>query len=78
MIRLTSAMAIVAIPATVAIAHPGDHSSLAFATLGRHLLEWDHLAILFAMSLVGGLAYRAGRRAEARAVAAKERCHDPR
>ena len=60
--------------ATPAMAHPGDHATMSWGQLVIHYAEPDHLAFLALTVVVGWLAYRAGRRAEARQSA---RRNDP-
>ncbi len=57
---------IVASLATPALAHPGAHAQLSVIDLVAHYAEPDHLAFLVLTVLVGFVAFRAGRRAEAR------------
>lgn len=57
--------------ATPAWAHPGDHTHLSLLGLVQHYAEADHLAFLALTVTVGWLAYRMGRRAEAKAQARK-------
>ncbi len=52
-----------------ATAHPGDHVRMSPTELIAHYAEADHLAFLALTVIVGWLAYRAGRRTEARAHA---------
>ena len=52
---------------TPAAAHPGDHARMSLMELVTHYAEADHLAFLALTVIVGWLAYRAGRRVEARA-----------
>ena len=49
-----------------AAAHPGDHVHMSLSQLIAHYAEADHLAFLALTVIVGCLAYRAGRRTEAR------------
>ena len=61
------------------LAHPGAHQGMNLAELAGHLFETDHIIFALVAVAVGLLAYRAGRRAEARSRAnASERRHDPR
>ena len=55
-----------------AAAHPGDHVQMSLPELVAHYAEPDHLAFLALTVIVGWLAYRAGRKAEAR-IQAKTR-----
>jgi hypothetical protein len=76
--RLTATAATTAL-ATPAYAHTGDHSFIRTSAEALwHLLEPDHIVFAVLTVLVGILAYRAGRRAEARVHVTKERHHDPR
>jgi hydrogenase/urease accessory protein HupE len=59
------------LPATPALAHPGEHGHMSLTELVAHYAEPDHLAFLALTVLVGVLAYRAGRRTEARKAAAR-------
>ena len=61
-----------------AFAHVGEHGGLSLAALAAHFFETDHLVFAGLAVAVGLLAFRAGRRAEARAVRRRERSHDPR
>jgi hydrogenase/urease accessory protein HupE len=56
----------VSLSASPAMAHPGDHAIFSAAALAEHLLEPDHLVFIALVVLVAILAYRVGRRAEAR------------
>jgi hypothetical protein len=53
---------------TAAWAHPGDHSHFDWAGFWGHLFEPDHLFFAAVTIIAAVLAYRAGRRAEARAI----------
>jgi hydrogenase/urease accessory protein HupE len=64
--------------ASPAFAHPGDHSHFDWAGFWAHLFEPDHLFFAAAALVASLLAYRAGRRAEARIHASKDQNHDPR
>ena len=57
------------IAAAPAHAHSGEHGHMSLLELARHFAEPDHLAFLAATVLVGWLAFRWGRRIEARAQA---------
>lgn len=61
-----------------ALAHQGDHTRFDIAGLIAHVFEWDHLVFAAIAVLTGVLAFRAGRRAEARVHAKRERNHDSR
>jgi hypothetical protein len=54
------------IGAGAALAHPGDHSHFDAAHLLEHLLEPDHLIFIALIAVVAVLAFRVGRRIEAR------------
>lgn len=60
-----------------ALAHPGDHAGLDLLMLTRHFFEPDHIIFAMLAGAVGVLAYRAGRKAEAKAQRQEHR-HDPR
>jgi hypothetical protein len=80
--RLSLALMTAAIAAP-AYAHTGDHSFLRTSVDALwHLLEPDHIVFAALTALVGVMAYRAGRRAEARASVTKsshkDQPHDPR
>ncbi len=64
--------------ASPALAHQGDHTGFDIAGLLAHVFETDHIVFAAIAVLTGILAYRAGRRAEARVHAAKEISRDPR
>ncbi|MCU0818457.1 MAG: HupE/UreJ family protein [Beijerinckiaceae bacterium] len=49
-------------------AHPGEHAHLGFVAALAHLFEPDHLLFAAITVIASVLAYRAGRRAEARAI----------
>lgn len=75
--------ATLALLASPAFAHQGDHAHFALAALLAHVFETDHIVFAAIAALTGIFAFKAGRRAEARAQAAKsnlkqERNHDPR
>jgi hypothetical protein len=61
-------VALFALLATPAAAHPGEHTRMSVIQLINHYAEPDHLAFLALTVIVGWVAYWAGRRAEARAV----------
>lgn len=65
----------IALSATPAMAHPGNHAGLDLAALAAHLFEADHIIFATLAAIIGVLAYKAGRRAEARKQEAR---HDPR
>ena len=69
MSRLVCSMIALSAVATPAAAHPGDHARMSLTELVTHYAEPDHLAFLALTVIVGWLAFRAGRRAEARARA---------
>lgn len=54
-------------------AHAGDHAHFDWAGLLAHLVEPDHLFFAAVAIIASVLAYRAGRRAEARVQARKDR-----
>lgn len=64
--------------ATPALAHQGDHTGFDWMGLAAHLFEPDHIVFAAIAGLTGILAFKAGRRAEARVHATKERNHDSR
>lgn len=64
--------------ATPAFAHQGDHTHFDWAGLLAHVFEADHIVFAIIAVLTGVFAYRAGRRAEARAHIKREKTHDPR
>lgn len=76
MIRATT-IAMLAAAATPALAHPGDHAGFDFAALAAHVFEPDHIIFATLAGIIGVLAYKAGRRAEARARTQEVR-NDPR
>jgi hydrogenase/urease accessory protein HupE len=53
---------------SLAFAHVGDHSHFDWVGFWAHLFEPDHLFFAAVTIVVGFLAYRAGRRAEARST----------
>lgn len=66
-----------------ALAHQGDHAHFDWAGLISHVFETDHIVFAAIAVATGILAFRAGRRAEARAIkgkaiARRENQHDPR
>lgn len=61
-----------------AFAHQGDHTHFDWAGLLAHVFEPDHVIFAGIAVVAALIAYRAGRRAEARAIARKETGHDPR
>ncbi len=65
LLRLFLAVFAMAVVTPVA-AHPGDHVRLSAVELIQHYTEPDHLAFLALSALVGCVAYRHSRRAEAR------------
>ena len=67
MSRLLACLIAVLAAAYPALAHPGDHARMSMTELIVHYAEADHLAFLALTIVVGWLAYRAGRRAEAKA-----------
>jgi hypothetical protein len=50
-----------------ALAHPGEHGGFSLRELATHILEPDHILFAVLAAAVGVSAYRAGRRAEAKA-----------
>ena len=75
--RVLALLAALAVTTQTAIAHPGDHVQMSVTELIAHYAEADHLAFLALTVIVGWLAYRLGRRTEAR-VRAKSRNHEGR
>ena len=63
--HLANLLALLAFAAPAA-AHSGNHARMSLTELVTHYAEADHLAFLALTVIVGWLAYRAGRRAEAR------------
>lgn len=61
-----------------ALAHQGDHTGFDWAGLIAHVFEADHIVFAAIAVLTGILAFRAGRRTEAKAHARKEISNDPR
>jgi hypothetical protein len=59
--------AALAIGSTAASAHPGDHSSLGWASLAMHVSEPGHIVFIALIVLVAMLGFRFERRAERRA-----------
>lgn len=59
--------------ASAAQAHPGQHEHMSLAQIIQHYAEPDHLAFLALTVIVGGLAYRLGRRVEAKSRVAPVR-----
>lgn len=57
--------------ASPALAHQGDHTHFDWAGLFAHFFETDHIVFAAIAALTGVLAYRAGRRAEAKAMGAR-------
>lgn len=64
--------------ASPAFAHVGDHSTLDRVAMIAHFFEADHIIFALIAVVTGVLAYRAGRRAEARVHAKREASHDHR
>lgn len=62
---------------TPALAHSGDHSGMSLVEVIGHYAEADHLFFLALSVLVGVLAFRAGRRFEAKARASAKRREEP-
>lgn len=58
--------------ASPAFAHFGDHTVFALMDLLAHVFETDHIVFAAIAVLTGVLAYRAGRRAEARSHARRD------
>lgn len=46
--------------ASPALAHPGEHGGMDFASLAAHFFEPDHIIFATIAAIVGVLAYRAG------------------
>lgn len=67
MYRPSLALALLAAIAQPALAHPGGHGHMTWRELVQHFAEPDHLAFLALTVIVGWLAFRLGRRIEARA-----------
>lgn len=58
--------------ATPTLAHVGDHAAFSMKALLGHLLELDHIAFAVIGAGAAWLAFKAGRRAEARAQQRRE------
>ena len=64
--RALALLAATLLTTQTAAAHPGDHVHMSLSELIAHYAEADHLAFVALTVIVGWLAYRAGRRTEAR------------
>lgn len=53
---------------TPALAHQGDHTGFDWAGLLAHVFETDHMVFAAIAVVTGILCFRAGRRAEAKAI----------
>jgi hypothetical protein len=58
---------------SAASAHPGEHGHMSLVDIITHYAEPDHLAFLALTVIVGYVAYRLGRRTEARATVKAKR-----
>ena len=56
-----------------AAAHVGEHGGMTLSQLASHVFETDHIVFAAIAIVVGILSYRAGRRAEARAIAVRRK-----
>jgi hypothetical protein len=63
---ITAAAGLSLVAASTAFAHPGDHSRMSPLEFIQHYAEPDHLAFLALTVIVGVLAFRWGRRVEAK------------
>jgi hypothetical protein len=72
LIRSGAASLAIALSALPAHAHPGSHAHLGLLETIQHYAEPDHLAFLALTVFVAWVAFRVGRRAEARAQRASE------
>jgi hypothetical protein len=68
MIRPMACLLALSTLTAAAAAHPGNHTQMTLIELVRHTAEADHLAFLALNVIVGILAFRAGRRAEAKVM----------
>ena len=66
------AIAVISMLPAPAFAHQGDHTGFDIAGLLAHVFETDHIVFAAIAVLTGVLAYRAGRRAEAKSHSRKE------
>lgn len=68
-----AALAATGIFATSGYAHPGNHAHMGLLETIQHYAEPDHLAFLALTVVVAWVAFRIGRRAEARAIRAPDK-----
>lgn len=68
--KVFPAIAGLVLSAVPAAAHVGEHQGMTLAQLASHVFETDHIVFAAIALVVGVLSYRAGRRAEARAMSA--------
>ena len=68
LLRFTIAVGLAGLAAPV-LAHPGGHAHMSLVEIAKHYAEPDHLAFLALTAIVGWLAFRWGRRVEAKARA---------
>ena len=66
--RLIVALVTLSLWTVPASAHVGEHGGMTFSQLLSHVLETDHIVFALIAVAVGIVSYRAGRRAEARAI----------
>ncbi|KAF0226633.1 MAG: hypothetical protein FD175_3000 [Beijerinckiaceae bacterium] len=60
-----------------ALAHQGDHTGFDWAGLLAHVFETDHMVFAAIAVVTGILCFRAGRRAEAKAMAKRHQGDRP-
>lgn len=66
--RVSAALVTLLLWTAPAFAHVGEHGGMTLSRLLSHLFETDHVVFAAIAVTVGILSYRAGRRAEARAI----------
>ena len=71
--RIAMSLAVPATRTVPAAAHVGEHTGMSLSQLASHVFETDHIVFATIAVAVGILAYRAGRRAEARAIAVRSK-----
>ncbi len=69
LLRVALALSFTGLATTPASAHPGQHAQMSLLEIAMHYAEPDHLAFLALTVIVGWLAFRWGRRVEAKARA---------
>lgn len=75
--QASSALLLLVILTAPSSAHVGEHTGMTLTQFAAHVFETDHIVFAAIAIAVGVLSYRAGRRAEARALQVRSKSAKP-